>query len=158
MDDISLGNLRESYKRRYAKLDKDVLKAQEPMFTRYAPDSQKPLEIRVEKDGGLLVYRLPATDPKIAQILYDSINVLPPMREKPPHKGINRGEYEARHYVLHCKYSSELLYDSQFLADGDAGWNFLAENKVLWDHMMIALGHMAPRVFNEIQKFPSCRR
>ena len=64
MDDISLGNLRESYKRRHTKLDKDALKAQEPMFTRYAPDSQKSLEIRAEKEGGLLIYRLPATDPK----------------------------------------------------------------------------------------------
>ena len=154
IEDISLGKLRQNYERRHSKVDQDALKAEEHTFTRYAPDSTRPLEIRAEKDSGLLLYRLPATDPKVAQTLYDSINALPPMKKKAPHKGINGGEYEARHYELHCKHSPEPLCDREFLADGDTAWNFLAENKLLWDHMTICLGHAAPGVFKEIQKFP----
>ena len=77
MADISLGKLRESYKRCHSKVDNDTLKVQEPMFTWYAPDSRNPLEIRAKKDGGLLIYCLPATDPKIAQILYNSSTLAP---------------------------------------------------------------------------------
>jgi len=152
LSQISLGDLRARFKPTHYTLHPAILR-REQNFTRYESDPSQPLVI-YGSDGGLLACRIRLRNPVIAAHLFESIQSLPPVSKKHRQRGINRSEYEARHYGVWCPYSKKPFVTSEQKLDGVEAIEFLKAQQDLWKEMTDLLGALAPGVFKDFCRYP----
>ena len=152
LNHISLGDLRARFKPTHYTLHPAVLR-REQNFTRYESDPSRPLLI-YGSDGGLLACRIRLRNSNIATHLFRSIESLPPITKKHRQRGINRSEYEARHYSVWSPYSKKPFNTSEQRLDGLKAMEFLKSQRSLWKEMSDLLGALAPGVFKDFCRYP----
>ena len=116
-------------------------------------DRSRPL-ILYGSDKGLLACRVHLHRPDLVQRLSDSIDNLPRLKRQLSGKGIDRGDYESRHYGVWCPYMPVPKYSWEQRSDGDMADEFLETNDELFHEMSALLGELAPGVFKQFQCYP----
>jgi len=150
---VSLGGLRDAYSNRHVSIEGDPIRMNLEAFTRYPPHRKRPLKVIAEKDGGLLLYRLPADKSGDAEMLHQTISQLPPV---PPSKtdGFRRSEYITRSYGLNRNSATEPFYTDDYIRDGPEAKEWIRVNESIWKRMTFAVATVSKRVFRDYQLFP----
>ena len=149
---VALGDIRNRFHYQHQPLE-PYLVGKEAEFTRYKADSTMPLKIN-GSDDGLLLYRLPGMDQKMLDTLHSTMNDLPVLKKNKNQKGIDRGSYSASHLAVWCPYRRTPVLSSEFRKHEAAHRRFIEVNKAVWDRMTVALGYVAPHVFEDFQRYP----
>jgi hypothetical protein len=152
LEGVSLGDLRAKFKPTHYQLHPAILR-RESKFVRYTSSDSEPLLI-YGSDGGLLACRIRLRNPDIPTNLSESIQALPPITKNHRQRGINRSQYEARHYGVWCPYAKKPFHTSEQKLDGIKADQFLRSQQVLWKEMTDLLGALAPGVLKDFCRYP----
>lgn len=148
---VSLGDLRRRFKHTHKPLHPAVIR-QVPSYRRFQSDPNRRLMI-YGSDGGLLVARQRLNDPEAVEDLFQSIQALPPTKER-RNRGIYRGDYDARHYGVWASYSKTTFVTRETKDDKEHAPAFIKKNTRIFNCLSQFLGEVAPQTFKEYQLYP----
>jgi hypothetical protein len=148
---VSLGDLR--HQGRTSLHPALICKESVSNFTCYKADSTTPLEIH-GSDRGLLAYRLPGMESKYLETLHSTINNLPLLQKNTEQNSINHEPSSETQLAVWCPYSTTPVLSSEFEQHEIAHRHFIEANEKVWNRMTFSLGHVAPKVFKDVQRFP----
>jgi hypothetical protein len=105
-------------------------------------------------DNATLVYRVPASDSVRNETLLRSIQNLPAAITDDYDKGMDRGQFNRRHYCVWCSYAQEPFVSKQFTKDGEAAVEFMRMTEPIWEEMTTHLQALFPLAYKEFTSIP----
>jgi hypothetical protein len=152
LKDISLGSLREQYKRTQNGVH-PAIRRKAKKFPTYKSSDTTPLLI-YGSDGGLIAARVRLNNPRLVAQISDAIDALPPLPSRLLRNGVKRSQGQSRHYGVWCPYMKTPKRTAEHRHDGARADDFIRLAQPVFHEMSALIGSLAPKVFEEYQLLP----